>query len=164
MFRWFILPFWQQKNLYLAVIRTLVDETSAKFNNFDFADFQNQPLPVMQQRIGEIIKSMNEMFVSSHGVSCTNIFNREVTSGNNSDAAQILRAFAQTLQNHLKTILIIYYTQADLPVNNTDFVIALLFSILKNSRLRDRDFYAADAFETEILKKLVNLVLYQKLC
>ena len=68
------------------------------------------------------------------------------------------------LLNHLNTILIIYYTQVELPVENTEFIIMLMFSILKNSRLRDRELYAVDIFEIEILKKLVNLVLSQKLC
>lgn len=155
--------FGSKENLYINVVQTLTDEISAKFCLINISNFQNLEVEQMQQSITQIIYSFNDLFVSEHGISCTNIFNREAIAGNNSKVAQIIRSFAQVVRNNLNQMLTAYYTKTELPINNIEFIVTLMFSILKNRLVRDSGFYDFNNYENEILKKLITLIMYQKL-
>ncbi len=155
--------FGSKKNLYIAVVKTLANEVSSKISVIDFECFKYLDVPAMQLELTRTIYLFNDLFTSKEIISFTNIVNREALNKNNAESSEIIRSFAKKARESLNQILISYYTKISLPVENVEFIITLMFSILKNHLIRDGGFYNFKNYETEILDKLIILVLHQKL-
>jgi AcrR family transcriptional regulator len=155
--------FGSKEKLYIKVVEYLTTEAASKFTRIDINNFQKLDVDGMRQEITRMIYSFNDLFVSGHGISCNNIINREAIPGNNSEVGKILHQFAQMFRANLSKIFMVYYTSIGLPVDNVEFIITLMFSLLKNHLIRDGEFYNVVNYEEDILKKLIDLVLYQKL-
>ena len=75
----------------------------------------------------------------------------------------MLQRFANNIQDDLNKTLIIYYTKSELPVSNVEFVIVMIFSILKNRLAHDDRFYKSNAHKSNVIQQLTDLVLHQRL-
>lgn len=101
--------------------------------------------------------------MSEHSISFSNIFNREVLTNHSSEVTLMLQHFAQSIQDDLNKTLIVYYTKSELPVSNVEFVIVMIFSILKNRLAHDDRFYKSSAHKRDVIQQLTDLVLHQRL-
>ena len=155
--------FGSKEELYNKVVRVLAEEAVAKIDNIITDEFQNKDITQMQLEIRSMVYGFNDLIISEHGISYTNILNREAIPGNNSEVAHIIRAFSLQVRNILNNVLIIYYSKTGLAVGNAEFIISLMFSILKNRLVRNGGFYDFDNYKQQILDKMIDLVLYQKL-
>ena len=155
--------FGSKEKLYTEVVTVLISEAEAKFSGFHSNDFQNLNLDEMKKHISKMISSLNDSFMSEHSISFSNIFNREVLTNHNSDVTLMLQRFANNIQDDLNKTLIIYYTKSELPVSNVEFVIVMIFSILKNRLAHDDRFYKSNAHKSNVIQQLTDLVLHQRL-
>lgn len=155
--------FGSKEKLYTEVVKVLISEAEAKFDGFHFDNFQNLNLEQMKKHISNMISSLNDSFMSEHSISFSNIFNREVLTNHNSEVTLMLQSFSQSIQNDLNKTLIVYYTKSELPVSNVEFVIVMIFSILKNLLAHDDRFYKSNSNKRNAIQQLTDLVLHQRL-
>lgn len=150
-----------KEKLYLEVINYIIDNNHLNFDEIYNNNFENYSIEQMQIYITNMITLIDNEFKTNHGICFSNILQREILNKSNTEANKIINIFVTKMDAAIHKTLLIYYTKYNLPTNKTRFIMAIMFSILKNPMTRVEGFYKDQ--EQSILNNLIELVLYQKL-
>lgn len=148
-----------KSGMYKAVVEHLVNEVRLQLSELNAEQFATLSLPAMEQRLPEIILGFRELFISANGQARLNIFVRETASPDKHLSHQFLSNMLNMVRNFFQQVLIAYYIKRNEPTDKVNFVISLLFAMLKNHTQQSCLPEISEGEREDTLKRLISLIV-----